>query len=203
MPGEAKYVPGAPGIYDRVNIVAGFALAALVVALGALAATLVRGRAGPAVAVIVVVATGAGWAAHVRGDVADHARAAAAQEREVAAVTRAVPSPPSRTVFVVFHDSTWAAPGVPVFGQPWDVGPALRFRYRDASLAAFPLAAGSRVACGASALSADAAGAEDPEPVPYGRAILVDVRSGTAARADSARGCREAVAAIRRGRASA
>src|SRR4051794_20728155 len=50
LPGEDKYVPSAQGVYDRVNIVAGFAIAALVCSLAAVA----RGRAVRVAAVVAV-----------------------------------------------------------------------------------------------------------------------------------------------------
>jgi hypothetical protein len=140
VPGEAKYVPAAPGIYDRVNIVVAFGAAALVVSLAALAGALARGRARVVLPALIVAAVAAGWTVRARDDVADYARAASAQRGELATVARAVPRPAPGTVLVVFHRSTWAARGVPVFGQPWDLGPALQLRFGDRSLSGFPAA---------------------------------------------------------------
>jgi hypothetical protein len=92
---------------------------------------------------------------------------------------------------------------VPVFGHAWDLGPALRLRYRDPSLTAFPIASGAPVACGATGFDVGAGGAAEDPAAPYGRTVLVDARSGRAARARDARDCRRALAAIRPGPASA
>jgi hypothetical protein len=200
VPGAGKYAPGAEGIYDRVNIVAGFALAALVCSLAAL----VRQRAGAAVAVAVVLAVGAGWVVRAREEVAAYERAAAVRERELAAVERALgPAPAPGTVVVLFHEATWVAPGVPGFGQPWDLGPAVRLAYDDPSLAGFPVDPEARVTCGPAALTVDAATTDDPPPAPYARAVLVDARSGRARRVSGARDCETVVAELRPSRASA
>lgn len=199
VPGEAKYVPAAPGIYDRVNIVAGFALAALVCSLAALAGTLVRGRARLLVPVAIVVAIGAGWAVHARADVDRYDRAAAERRAELDAVAQAVPHPVPGTTIVVFHDSDWFAPGVPIFGHDWDLGAAVKLRYGDPSLASYPVARLARVVCGPDGLLVDPAGAGVPPPLtPYAHAVLVDVRARRSARMSGAKGCRTAVAAFRR-----
>jgi hypothetical protein len=202
VPGEGKYVPGAAGIYDRVNIVAGFALAALVCSLAALAGKLVPagGRAAAALPVALVAAVGAGWLVQARERTAGYDRAAAAQRAELAAVDAALPRAPARgTVVVLFHDSAWAAPGVPTFGHAWDLSPALKLRFSDASIRGIPVAPGERVECRARALAV----AGDSTPAPYARAVLVDARSGRGVRVSRARGCEAAVAALRRRRASA
>jgi hypothetical protein len=196
VPGEGKYVPGAPGIYDRVNIVAGFALAALVCSLAALAATLVPRRARLAAAASLLALIAAGWAIQVRTDVDAYARAAATQRAELQAVDAA--HPPAGSLVILLHDRTWAAPGVPIFGQPWDLGPALRLRYGDGSIAGFPIArGGASVTCGKTSVTVDARGTEDPPPAPYGRALVVDARTRRATRIDDARSCRAALRPIR------
>jgi hypothetical protein len=199
VPGEAKYVPGAPGIYDRVNLVAGFALAALVCSLATLAATLLPARARRRATGAMLALVAAGWVVAVRGDVSDYARAAAAQDGELAAVDAALRDRAARgTIVVLLHEQTWAAPGVPTFGQPWDLSPALRLRYSDASLSGFPVAAGDGVTCAAHELRVVARGGDDPPPAPYARAVLVDARSGRSARVSDARGCAAALATARR-----
>jgi len=159
VPGESKYVPGAPGIYDRVNIVAGFALAALVCSLAALLHALVpRARAMLPLALLAVV--GAGWVTHAREHVAQYDRATDAQRSELAAIDRALPPRPARgTVVVLLEDSAWAAPGVPTFGQRWDLSAALKLRYDDPSLSGIPVSGAARRRC-----------------APHARVVLVDAR---------------------------
>jgi hypothetical protein len=180
VPGEDKYVPSAPGVYDRVNIVAAFAIAALVCSLAALA----RGRA---VQVAVVVAIGIGWAVHGRAHVEDYSRAADARDAELAAIERAVPRPAPGTVMVVLHEADWAAPGVPIFGNAWDLGGALKMRYGDATVGGYPVTPGTPMSCGPDGLHAGAG------RTPYARAVLVDARSGTATRIADRRACRSAL----------
>jgi hypothetical protein len=140
VPGEDKYVPTAPGIYDRVNIVAGFAIAALVCSLAGLA----RARV---IQVAVVVAVGAGWMLQGRAHVADYERAAGERAAELAAIERAVPHPPEGARVVAVGGPRWAAPGVPVFGNSWDLGGALKVAYGDATIDGKPAAPGSPVSC--------------------------------------------------------
>jgi hypothetical protein len=180
VPGEDKYVPTAPGIYDRVNIVAGFAIAALVCALAALA----RGRA---IQVAVVVAIGIGWAVHGRAHVEQYSQAADARSAELAAIERAVPRPAPGTVMIVLQRTYWAAPGVPVFGHAWDLGGALKMRYDDASLGGYPVTPGTPVRCERDGLVAGSG------RTPYTRALLVDASDGTATRISDARACRAAL----------
>lgn len=196
VPGEAKYVPAAPGIYDRVNIVVGFALAALVCSLAALAATLMPKRGQLALAAPLVALIAAGWAVEVRGHVDAYAQAAAAQRVDLQAVDAA--QPPPGTVVILLHERTWATEGVPIFGQPWDLGPALRLRYGDASLSGFPIArGGASVTCERTRVSVDAHGTDDPPPAPYGRTLVVDARTHRATRVDDAATCRAALRPLR------
>lgn len=201
VPGEAKYVPSAPGIYDRVNVVAGFALAALVCALVACLRQLApRGLAGTVLAAATVVIVGAGWVVHARAQVAAYDRAAAASRAELAAVARALPAPRHGSVIVVFQPRDSVAPGVPVFGHSWDLGAALKLRYRDPSLAGLPVAPNTTVHCGGVALVVADPGSA-PSLAPYDSAVLVGAGGGRPTRVPDARGCRAAVAAFKSGRA--
>jgi hypothetical protein len=140
VPGEDKYVPTAAGIYDRVNIVAGFALAALVCSL----ALLTRARV---VQVAVVVLIGVGWVLQGRTHAEGYAQAATQRSAELAAIRHAVPHPPPGAVLVAVHGREWAAPGIPVFGHSWDLGGALKVVYGDGSIRGYPLSPGAPVAC--------------------------------------------------------
>jgi hypothetical protein len=206
VPGEAKYVPDAPGIYDRVNIVAGFALAALVCSLAAGVRTLLPSRrdiALPAVALLAGLVA-AGWVLRDRDEVQAYDRSAQAQDSDLAALGRALPvTPRPGTVVVLFHRRSAVAPGVPAFGQPWDFSPALKLRYDDPSLSGFPVDSAARVSCGAAALHVTPSGGTAPPSAPYARAVLVDAATGRGARVSSARGCRSAVAELRPRRGSA
>ena len=195
-PGAAKYVPGASGVYDRVNIVAGFALAALVCSLAALT----RRRA---LQLALILAIGAGWVAQERADVNRYAAAASARDASLAAVARGVPDPEPGTVIVLLEPASWQAPGVPRFGRTWDLGAALKLRYGDASISGYPLAPSTPAVCGRRALTARTGLSGSPPPTPYARLVLVDARTGAVTRPSGPAGCRAALAALRGRRGSA
>lgn len=198
VPGEAKYVPSAAGIYDRVNIVAAFALAALVASVAACAGGLVPWpRLRTPVAAAVVVAVGAGWVLHARQAVTRYDSAAAASAHELRAVRLAVPHPPPGTVVVLLHRRTFGAAGVPVFGHEWDLGAALKLAYEDPSLSGMPLAPGEPVRCGRHWLIAGG------RRVPYAHAVVVSTREPRAARVRDAPACAAALARLRPSRAGA
>jgi hypothetical protein len=89
------------------------------------------------------------------------------------------------------------APGIPGFGQSWDLGAALKLRYSDPTLSGFPVTPAEGMACTANGLSVGALRA------PYARALLVDPASGRSARFTRARECRTAIARLRPRPASA
>ena len=96
VPADPKYVPFADGLYNHVNLLAGFALAALVYALAVLAARLVCAPrvmrpAATALALLLVAAVGGAWAAQVGRDEHTWVRAAQVQSRVLGAVRHASP----------------------------------------------------------------------------------------------------------------
>lgn len=185
VPADPKYVPFADGLYNRVNLLAGFALAALVYALAVLAARLVCAPrvmrpAATALALLLVAAVGGAWAAQVGRDEHTWVRAAQVQSRVLGAVRHASPRPPlPGTVFYTFGAPLKMSRGIPVFAITWDLDAAAKLAFRDRSVRAAPVPPGARVRCGARGVRAPTPGVGTARALAsYGRLVLVDVRSG-------------------------
>jgi hypothetical protein len=56
----------------------------------------------------------------------------------------------------VLHRRDWAAPGVPVFGDSWDLGGALKLLYDDPAVGGYPVTSGAPIACNPRVVVVDA-----------------------------------------------
>ncbi|MEA2330220.1 MAG: hypothetical protein QOH58_358 [Thermoleophilaceae bacterium] len=177
-----SYAPLNPGQHNRVNGLAAIGFALLIYALAAVAGTLLAQRArrwrelSAGLAAVLAAAVGWGWIQQIRDDKAAWALSAELQDDVVAAVARALPEPPAGSTIYAFGAPTVSAPGVPVFAATWDLAGAVRFRWEDPSLAAYPAIPGTALVCSAADVSASNANDSfDPQSAPYGKAYVVDV----------------------------
>lgn len=215
IPGDIVYSPGAKGIGNRVNIVAGLGYAALVYAV---VMGLVRlaigdrpwrvgagaGRAGrsiplgAALAAVLVLAIGAGYALRTLSDERNLARAADRRARIVDTVKRLEPKPRPTTTLYSFGEPLYVRGGWPIFASAWDLRGALRLAYDDPSVNGRAVRVNTAWICGylkMAPLRVDILlGRLDLSPytyaVPYGYAVFVDVTGGHARRIDSRAECR-------------
>jgi hypothetical protein len=169
IPALPHYQPLEPGTTNRMNVLAAVGFALLVYALVRIAFTRV-----PAVAAVVLIAIGIGYAVKVIDDRGGWERSAREQERVLASI----PRPPPGTTVYTFRAPTFAAPGVPVFSLPFDLKAALRLRYDNPSLAAYPIPLRGRIVCGRSTLYPTGGTYGTAEAAAYGAAWFVDVRAG-------------------------
>jgi len=193
IPGEAKYHPLAPGIYNRVGILAGPGVAALVTGLALASVGLILGRRGSLRAIdvataAVVLGVGFGWAGLVRDDIALWRRAATESDRVLTALEDPrLAIPDDAVVLTVGHPHT-VAPAVPVFGASFDLDAAVKVRRGTESPMTFPLDV--PLACGPRrAVPINSAIVDMPSPA-YGRLRIVDVERRRAWHVRSVGDCR-------------
>lgn len=172
VPADYIYSPSSPGTGNRVNALAGIGVA---VFLWAAAMLIVR---RVELALVVTVAWGVGYVNHIAADARAWDRAASDQTQVLATIARQLPHPGAGATFFVADWPEWAAPGVPVFGEPYYLAGALRWAFSDRTLAGAQVDATSGFHCGTHHVVASRLPYSPPLVAAYGRAYLVDVRAG-------------------------
>ena len=210
----ADLPPQAPGLDNRGNIGAAFAIALLVVALarisGKAAAGVVRDARGFAVAAVITLgAIATGWVITARDHADAYDRSARGQEELLSGLTAALPAPRRGTTIYTTAAAGQSAPGIPVFSETWDLKGAVKLTWNDATLRGFPIVGEARLECAADGvvprappLQATAVieeGYGKQQGAPYGRAIVYDARSRRAHQVGSRKRCRRVVGATRPG----
>jgi hypothetical protein len=196
VPADSHYRPMAPGVINRINLLAGLPYSVLVVALAMLVGILALGRGprrawGPvALATCLTAVVGAGWLHRTIDDRRDWDRAAARQEAVLDAIERSVPRGlPPGAVLYVFGELQYVAPEIPVFSVSWDLKGAARLRLDKRDLAAYAIAPGGFIACRRDRVEPLGYAYDDANSAPYGKAYFVDVRVPRAVRIDSQATC--------------
>jgi hypothetical protein len=143
VPGIDYYEPLAPGIANRVNAVPGIGWVLALYALIMLAATLaLRGLRdarilAPGLAALACALIAVGW---VRSDLRDaDAFTNSYQEgqRVLASIGAALPKAPPKSTIWTFGQPTEIAPGIPVFGNTWDMTASVQLLYEDPTLRSY------------------------------------------------------------------
>ena len=186
----AGYNPAHRGIANRVNVFAALGIAMLVYALVMLAALQLGERLRRPAAPIAIALTAllvAGYAVRLQSDQSSWRDAADEQQRVLDDLAR-TPPPPAGGGLAAFRVPAFAAPGVPVFHQSWDMTGAARLLWDDDALQAYPVNNGRSVACAAGGVAVT--GEEDDAELPYGRTRFVDVASGRSTPIGSRAACR-------------
>lgn len=207
VPGDPKYVPLAPGIYNRVNIVAAIGFAVLVQALAVLAATLaLRGerlrtaRTAAALALSAVVAVG--WIRVTDDHQRSWARAAMLQERVLDRIEQARAGVPRGGTIYTFGSPIQAAAGVPVFAQSWDLDAAAKLTLEDPRVVAYPVRPTATVRCRPGSVAIHDYRFGKALPRSYRRLVFLDIRDGALRRIPDPAACavaaREMGAPVRR-----
>ena len=194
----AGYNPAHRGIANRVNAFSALGIAAFVYALVMLAALQLGDRLRRPAAPIAVALTAllaVGYAVRLQSDERSWRDAADAQERVLADLAN-TPPPPDGGDLAAFGVPAFAAPGVPVFYQSWDLTGALRLLWDDYSLEAYPVNNGRRVACPAGAVKVT--GEDETARLPYGRTRFFDAANGRSAPVRSRADCQAWVDGRRR-----
>ena len=184
------YNPAHRGIANRVNAFSSLGVAAFVYSLCMLAALqvswLVR-RSATALAVGLAAVLAAGYAVQLYKDERDWRDAAVAQERVLEGLQES-PRPRAGSRLVAFDVPAFAAPGVPVFHESWDLSGALRIRWDDDSIEAYPVNNGRVVVCRAEQAYISRRG--EVTALPYGRVRFSSAESARSTAIDSHADCR-------------
>jgi hypothetical protein len=195
VPGLEKYIPSAPGLLNRVNLLAAFGYAVLVYALVMLASQLVaRALRLEALRPIVASLLCAGiLIAYVAGDVQHEGewdRATRVANHQLDTVARLVPNPRPGTVIYTFGDPNYVAPGVPVFALSGDLTNAVKVRLRSLGADAFPMHPATRWACESAGMYPQDGAFGTRQGARYGRGIFVSIPRGLAVTVQSQPECR-------------
>jgi hypothetical protein len=198
-PGEDKYSPLAPGIYNRVGLLAAPAVAAAVVAFWVVVAHLVHvlaRRRWPLtmVALIALLAVGGLWTHRVADD-AKSWRQAALQSRSVlsrldALLPRGIGG---STVFVTGF-RRYERPGIPIFSSSFDLDGAFKLLRGTARITTYPVP--SRLACARRTVAPVGEPYVRRERAHYRALYFVDVGRGHVWRIAGRRACERALAGM-------
>jgi hypothetical protein len=195
VPADVYYSPSTLGVGDRTNGFAMLGWVLVVVALARLLATLVfrdlaysRFAVGGAVALATLL-VGFGYADRLRSEADAYAASWKDQTAILGVMKQTLPNPPHGSTIFLVRNIPWAAPGVPVFVQPWELLGTVKILYDDPSLSGYPIAsAGLVLNCNAKTISPNVP-AFGP-PVPYGHAFVTDIGTLTTTAITSAAVCR-------------
>ena len=202
------YRPLVPGQGNRVNALAAVGFVLLVHGVAAAALGAVAAGRGPrwrawttGGSLLIAVVLGIGYGSQVQRHIRDWDAASALQRQILADVATAVPDPAPGSVIVVFGHRLTTARGVTTFATPWDLDGAVQLAWDDPTLDAYPLLVGANVGCGPAGLTAPGMAVGPPGSLskpapangggagaagvtgavaPYGRAVVVDLRTGRA-----------------------
>jgi hypothetical protein len=203
VPADVHYSPLAPGVNNRINLVAALPFALAVVALAMLVGTLAAVATGrratvvPVVATVLVALVAWGYWDRLVDDRDAWVRGAVVQERVLRAVERSLPADrPRASVVYTFGEPTYVAPGIPAFSVAWDLKGAVRLRLHDRRLRGFPIPADGLLACRQDRVEPLGISFAPRDSAPYGRAWFVAVPAGRAIRIDGRAACKRARALL-------
>jgi hypothetical protein len=171
VPALPHYQPLAPGTTNRMNVLAAAGYAVLVYSLVRLATLRLREPLAAVAAAVLCAAIGAGYVVQVARDEGDWQRSAQVRARVLAAI----PRPEPYTTVYSFGAPTFVARGVPAFSLPFDLKAAVRLRFDNPSLAAYPVAGDTVIHCEAGRLYPTGGTYGRVHGARYGAALFVDV----------------------------
>jgi hypothetical protein len=188
VPGEDFYTPLYPGLGNRVNLMAGIGMIALILVLvGSLA------RDSPLVIGAVSFMLVIGYVHDLRGHADSYDRSYAIQARQLHQLKALVPQPPPGTTVYMRQRTPETAPGIPTFNWRWDLSGATKLLWHDGSDSGYPILHGTRIVCAPDLVYPEGNGLAANFGAGYGHAILVDPDRGRIHNLDSAPGCSRAV----------
>jgi hypothetical protein len=200
IPADQYYNPGAEGVGNRVNVMAGVGVVLIVYAVLALVATLVfRGlprwpRLATVSCVVFATVLAGSYARDERDEQQAWARAATAADKVISTVTASIPAAPAGTTIYTFGHAGNERGGVSIFGASWDLKGAVQLKYDDPTLSAYPVLEGTTMSCSDLRLGPVGGGwSPDIHGALYGRAYFVNIRTGLAARIDTQAECAAAL----------
>lgn len=208
VPAMDYYAPLNTGIGNRINAVPSIGWTLIVYSIVAMAATVAMrslSRAKIVTSGLTVVASAlvaVGWLQAVARDADAYQRAYVEGQRVLGAVSTAIPDPrPSSTIWT-FGQPVEISPGIPVFGNTWDMTSSIQLKYDDRSLVSYVAYPGTAFDCLRTRVVAGGLYATDDPTSPgayassYGFTYFVETTTGRSLRIDSQQQCRQAVASF-------
>ncbi|HVA20356.1 MAG TPA: hypothetical protein VMU55_09280, partial [Solirubrobacteraceae bacterium] len=129
-------------------------------------------------ALVIAAVLAAGYVHRIAADARTWNRAAQEEAQILTAIKQSVPHPPKGASFFVADWPQSAAPGVPVYGEPYYLSSALKWAFADRTVSGAQMDSSTRLSCGARHVTASHLPYAPPLVAGYGRAYLVDVRAG-------------------------
>lgn len=213
IPGIDFYTPLGPGNLNRINAVPSIGWVLVFYALLMLAATLAF-RSTPesrhlvaTFAVLGCVFVGAGWIGEVSRYSDAYIEAYRENERVLATIKAAIPKPKPESTIWTFGQPIEVIPGVPVFGNTWDMTASVQLQYEDPNLNSYVAFPGMTFDCRDNAAvpgnnpsypSTDPPGASQYSS-PYGRTYFVDTSTGRVTLIQTREDCLRAASSFRFG----
>jgi hypothetical protein len=203
-PGTDYYAPLGPGIADRVNVVPSIGWVLMLYAGFMLVAILVtRGLPRPTLAASALAATGCcliavGWLQYIHNYSAYYTRAYEEDLRVLATMKIALPNPRSDSTIWTFGQPVEVVPGVPIFGNTWDMTSSVQLTYQDPSISSYVAYPETGFKCEPRRMTPDGPRWNDSlnsaelARSRYGRTYFIDTNTGTVLRIDSPAQCRKA-----------
>lgn len=143
VPAMDYYVPLGQGIANRTNAVPSIGWVLLLYGLIMLVATLAARRVArprrvaSAVGIAACVVVSVGWVQSIDRDSDAYIRAYEEGQRVLRTVAAAVPAPPPSSTIWTFGQPVEIVPGVPVFGNNWDMTSSVQLMHDDPTLASY------------------------------------------------------------------
>lgn len=207
VPGTDYYAPMGLGIADRVNAVPSIGWVLVLYSGAMLVGTLVfqgvrrarlfsSGLAAVACGLIAI-----GWLKTLDNYSDAYVRAYSEDTRVLATIQTALPDPPPRSTVWTFGQPVEIVPGVPVFGNTWDMTSSVELTYGDPTLTSYVAYPGTTFSCHRhmvvpGGVYADVPGADSGSP--YGRTYFIDTTTGRLESIHTAAQCRRASASFPR-----
>jgi hypothetical protein len=203
-PGTDYYQPLLPGIGDRVNLVPSFGWVLMLYAGAMLIATLAlrdvrRARTWISVAAALgCLLIAAGWLRTIGTYSGYYSRAYQEDVRVLTTMQENLPNPKEGSTIWTFGQPVEEGPGVPIFGNTWDMTTSVQLKYDDptlTSLVAYPENEFECTAAGVNPKGRYAVeGVTPPQYIsPYGKTYFIDTTSGENMAIESRQDCEAAI----------
>ena len=204
VPGTDYYNPLAPGVGNRVNAVPSIGWVLVLYAILMLGATLAF-RGLPRARLLSSIGAGAAcvlisisWVRSVN-DYSDYFTGAYNEDvRVLTTIRQALPDPRPESTIWTFGQPVEFAPGVPVFGNTWDMTGSVQLQFDDPTLTSLVAEEGTTFSCRrGEVLPGGPFYTVEGKPdagfaSPYGRTYFIDTSTGRTERIDNRRQCRSA-----------
>jgi len=202
-PGTDYYKPLGLGIADRINFVPSFGWMLMLYGGAMLAATLVlrdvprAARWTSALAALVCALIAAGWLRQIGDYSAYYTQAYAEDVRVLETMKRTLPDPQPHSTIWTFGQPVEVSPGVPVFGNTWDMTASVKLAYDDGTLVSLVAYPESEFKCLADRVDPGGRYAVEGKTPPantsaYGRTYFLDTSAGEVTKIDNRKQCEAA-----------